>query len=243
MILVWKDLRLRYKKTVFGYFWSVANPLAAGAVLFVAFDYALKMPVENFFLYLLSGLFPWQFFINCTVQAADVFLRDRDLLKKVVFPRFMLVLAMVGHNAAHFLMALPVFFLALLWHQQDHLGMAALFVPLLLINQAILAIGISLMIGTLNLFFRDIANLTVVMTNLWFYATPVIYKAAMLPEKYRLLFFLNPMTPVIELWHLALLSGTTDWQLLLYSFGYNLVVLAVGLMVYRNWEARFAEVV
>lgn len=242
MILVWKDLKLRYKNTVFGYVWSLANPLVSGAVLFIAFEYTLKFPVENFFLYLLSGLFPWQFFVNCTVQAAEVFLRDRDLLKKVIFPRFMLVLAMVGHNAAHFVMALPVLLLALLW-QQHSLTWSLLYIPLLILNQGALAIGVSLAIGTLNLFFRDMANLTVVLTNLWFYATPVIYKSSMLPAPYRWLFFLNPMTPVIELWHGVLLDGAMDWLLFLYSSSVNLVVLATGIWIYRHWEERFAEVV
>lgn len=242
MILVWKDLKLRYKNTVFGYLWSLANPLVSGAVLFIAFEYTLKSPVENFFLYLLSGLFPWQFFVNCTVQSAEVFLRDRDLLKKVIFPRFMLVLAMVGHNAAHFIMALPVLLLALFW-QQNFFTLSLLYIPVLVVNQGVLAIGVSLAIGTLNLFFRDMANLTVVLTNLWFYATPVIYKSSMLPEQYRWLFFINPMTPVIELWHGVLLTGTIDWLLLLYSSAVNLVVLTSGVWIYRHWEERFAEVV
>lgn len=242
-VLVLTELKLRYNHTILGYFWSVANPLVSGLILFVAFDYALKVRVENFFLYLLSGLFPWQFFNNCMVQSSEVFLRNRNLLKKVIFPRFMLVLAMVGQNAIHFCMALPVFFLALLWYQPVGSLTALFYVPLLLINQGILVIGVSAAIGTLNLFFRDMQNLTTVLTNLWFYATPVIFKTSMLPDRLRWLFFLNPMTPVIELWHQALLTQTLDPGLLAYSFGLNLVILWFGMAVYHRWEARFAEVV
>ena len=121
--------------------------------------------------------------------------------------------------------------------------MAALYVPVLLINQGILVIGVSAAIGTLNLFFRDMQSLTAVLTNLWFYATPVIYKVSMIPEKFRWMFFFNPMTPVIELWHQALLLQEIDLGLLAFSFGYNLMILWVGIWVYRHWEARFAEVV
>ena len=242
-ILVWKELKLRYNNTILGYFWSVANPLVAGVILFVAFDYTLKVKVENFFLYLLCGLFPWQFFNNCMVQSGEVFLRNRDLLKKVIFPRFMLVMAMVGQNAVHFCMALPVFFIALFWYQPKGVAMAAVYVPVLLINQGILVVGVSAAIGTLNLFFRDMQSLTAVLTNLWFYATPVIYKVSMIPEKFRWMFFFNPMTPVIELWHQALLLQEIDLGLLAFSFGYNLTILWVGIWVYRHWEARFAEVV
>lgn len=242
-VLVWKELKLRYNNTVLGYFWSVANPLVAGIILFVAFDYTLKFKVENFFLYLLCGLFPWQFFNNCMVQSAEVFLKNRDLLKKVIFPRFMLVMAMVGQNAIHFCMALPVFFIALLWYQPQGALLALLYVPVLLLNQGILVIGVGAAVGTLNLFFRDMQSLTMVLTNLWFYATPVIYKVSMIPEQFRWAFYLNPMTPVIELWHEALLSQTMDPELLGFSFAYNLAILWAGLSVYRHWEARFAEVV
>ena len=115
--------------------------------------------------------------------------------------------------------------------------------PILFFNQLILIIGLSLFISSLNLFFRDMENLTQVLTNLLFYLTPVLYKRDMIPAEYQLFLSLNPMTNVIELWRDLMLSNTINIDLLLKSSTVNLLWFLLGVLVYKKLEKRFAEVV
>ena len=244
LTLIIKELKLRYKNTVFGYLWSVANPLVAALVLFFAFRHALRLQGgEYYFAYLVSGMFPWQFFSTSMNQAPTVFVSNANLLKKVVFPRFMLILALVGQNLLHFMFALPIlFFLLAVWGPPGF-GLRWLWVLPLVMNQCLLIVGLVSLLGTLNLFFRDIGNLTMVALNLCLYATPVMYPLASMPEEVRWLLFVNPMTSVVELWHQGLLGPELQTGLLVFSLAYNCVILAAGVWLYRRWQGRFAEVV
>lgn len=243
IVLIGKELKIRYKNTVFGYLWSVASPLAFALTFYVVFSHTMRLDMENYLVFLLAGMFPWQYFNNSVNQSPWVFLGNASLIKKVTFPRVMLALAMMGNNAIHFLLALPVL-LVFLWmgnivfHWQNILWLFILF-----FNQSLIVFGAVLFLGTTNLFFRDMENLTQVLMNLLFYLTPVLYPIKVIPQEYRLLLSLNPMSQVIELWHQLFLQNQVDYHLLLTSFSYNLLICIVGYWCYRSMEKRFAEVV
>lgn len=242
-VLIGKELKVRYKSTIFGYLWSVANPLAFALTFFIAFRSALKIEIENYLVYLLVGMFPWQFFVNSITQSPSVFLSNANLIKKVTFPRIILIVALIGNNAIHFVLALPILFafMAISGVWPPVLGI--IFIPILFLNQFLLILGLASFLGTANLFFRDMENLTVVLTNMLFYLTPVLYQRESIPTEYQGFLNFNPMALVIELWHQVLMYNQFDYLMLLYSFIYNIVILIVGLLLYFKLEKRFAEVV
>jgi len=242
-VLIAKELKIRYKSTFLGYLWSIANPLAFAFTFFIAFRSALKIEIENYLVYLLVGMFPWQFFANSITQSPAVFLANANLIKKVTFPRFILVLAMNGNNAIHFSLAMPVLFCFMIYFGL-HLSFAnVMFIPVLFFNQLILIFGVSLFLATANLFFRDMENLTVVFTNILFYITPIIYQKKSIPVEYQTILLYNPMFMVVELWHKLMLNNHLDTYLLIDSLVYNSLFLIVGLALYKKLEKRFAEVV
>lgn len=242
-ILVSKELKIRYKNTILGYVWSLANPIAFALTFFVAFKNALRLDIPNYILFLLVGLFPWQFFANAIGQAPSMFIANANIIKKVIFPRFLLVFGLVGNHAFHFALTIPVLLLFMLGYHVVPDIILFLGLPVLFINQLVLIVGLSLFISSLNLFFRDMENLTQVLTNLLFYLTPVLYKRDMIPAEYQVFFSLNPMTNVVELWRGLMLSNSINVDLLLQSAGVNLLWLLVGILVYKKLEKRFAEVV
>jgi len=188
-------------------------------------------------------MFPWQYFNNSVNQSPWVFLGNSSLIKKVTFPRIMLALAMLGNNAIHFLLAMPVL-LAFIWVSGIAFHWSNIpWAFILFLNQSLVVLGAVLFLGTTNLFFRDMENLTQVCMNLLFYATPVLYPMKTLPPEYLDILRFNPMVHVIELWHQLFLQNQVDLQLLLSSFGYNFLIFLVGYWWYRKMEKRFAEVV
>lgn len=241
--LIIKELKVRYKNTFFGYMWSILNPLVFAITFYFAFKNSLKLSVDNYLLYLLIGLFPWQYFANAVNQASCVFLVNATLIKKVIFPRYILILGLVGNHAIHFLCTFPVMYF-FMWYYNCYPELIQIIgIPILFINQSILIVGLGFILGTLNLFFRDMENLTSVLMNVLFYLTPIIYQKNMLPDNIQFLLMFNPMTWVVESWRMLLLEGNFSLEMVSISFLYNIIFLLIGWIVYKYYEKRFAEVV
>ncbi|MDQ0205186.1 ABC transporter permease [Pectinatus haikarae] len=242
-VLVIKELKVRYKNTIGGYLWSVANPLVFALTFFIAFRHTLKVDVDNYILYLLAGLFPWQFFANAVNQAPSMFLSNACLIKKVIFPRYLLIIGLVGNHAVHFFCTFPIMLGLMLFFKTYPTIEVLPGVIMLFISQTVLIVGLSLFLSTLNLFFRDMENLTMVICNLLFYLSPVLYKLDMIPAEYQTIIWLNPMTVMVELWHEILLNSYFNVTLFTYSSMYNIGIFLLGIIVYNKMEKRFAEVV
>lgn len=242
-VLISKELKVRYKNTVLGYLWSVANPMAFALTFFVAFKHALRVDIPNYILFLLVGLFPWQFFSNAVGQAPSMFLANANIIKKVKFPRFLLVLGLVGNHAFHFFLTIPILLIFMIYYQVNLTYILIIGIPILFFNQLLLIIGLSLFISSLNLYFRDMENLTQVLVNLLFYLTPILYKREMVPMEYQIFLTLNPMVKVIELWRDLILANELYWDTFFESFIINVIVCLIGVLTYKKLERRFAEIV
>ena len=242
IVLTQKELKVKYKSSFFGYLWSIAHPLAFAFVFMVAFKVVMRIEVEDYALFLIAGLFPWQWFSNSVNAAPMVFLGNAPIIKKVNFPRNLMPFTQVFQDMIHFFLAIPVIVLFLfIYHKTPSLSW--LFgIPILLIIQFFMTYGISLMVSSTNLFFRDLERLTIIFTTLLFYFTPIIYPEKMIPEKYKHLINLNPLSPLMVNWRNLFLSGTLDISLLLLSIGYATLVFAIGYFVYRKLSWKFAEV-
>lgn len=242
IVLIQKDLKVRYKSSILGYLWSVAHPLAFAIVFYVAFKVIVKIPVENYALFLICGLFPWQWFANSVNAAPMVYLGNAPLIKKVNFPRNLLPFTLVLQDMIHFILAIPVIVLFLLLSgKMPHL-LWLVGIPVLLAAQFCLVYGICLVVASLNLFFRDLERLTTIFTTVFFYVTPVFYPETMIPLKFQGIAKLNPLAPLVISWRNLLLEGTLRLDNLLLSVCYGIVFLALGFFVYRKLVWRFAEV-
>ncbi|MDP8974893.1 MAG: ABC transporter permease [Actinomycetota bacterium] len=256
--LVLRELRSKYKRSVLGWAWSLANPLASMLVFTIVFRVFLKIApplgdpsgLHNFALFLLCGLLPWNFFGNSLSGSIGVIVGNASLVKKVYFPRSLLVFASVGSWTTSFLIELVVLLVALL--------IAGNFVvpwlPVLLVIVAVLMFfiaGVALIFSAANVYFRDVEHLVGVALQVWFYATPVVYPISLVPERLelagrslpvRFLYELNPMVGFVEAIRDAVYDlrfpGLGDFA---YLVGVSGLVFVGGLTLFSRLERRMAE--
>lgn len=242
IVLTQKELKVRYKRSFLGYLWSIANPLALALVFFIAFKIFMKIQVENYTLFLISGLFPWQWFSNSVNVSAMVFIGNAPLIKKVNFRRDVLVIATVLNDMLHFILSIPVIVVFIFFYGMKPSLSWLIGIPILLIIQFIITLGFSIAIAAINLFFRDIERIVFIFTTLMFYVTPIIYPEDMIPAEYRGLILLNPLSVLMVSWRKLFMNGTMDFRNVTLAFIYSLLVVAIGYIIFRKLRWRFAEV-
>jgi len=242
LVLTQKEMKVRYKSNFLGYIWSIGHPLAFAFVFFIAFKVVMKIQIEGYVLFLIAGLFPWQWFSNSVNASPMVFLGNASIIKKVNFPRNIIPLATILNDLIHFVLSIPVIVLFMLIYHKSPSFSWLYGLPLLLGIQFLMTYGISLMISSINLFFRDLERLTGIFTTLLFYFTPVIYPETMIPEKYKHLINLNPLALLMMSWRNLFLKGVLEPAFLIIAFAYSLAALLLGYQVYRKLSWKFAEV-
>lgn len=242
IVLTQKELKLRYKNSFFGYLWSIGQPLAFAIVFFISFKIVMKVQVEDYTIFIIAGLFPWQWFSNSVNASSTVFLGNASIIKKISFPRSLLPLSQVFQDMIHLIFAIPVIVVFLLIYHKTPAFSWLYGIPLLLFIQFLMTYGICLIISSVNLFFRDLERLTSLATMLLFYFTPILYPETMVPEKYRAIIHGNPLAPLMISWRDLFLEGVLHPLHLLLSFVYACITVALGYGVYRKLSMRFAEV-
>lgn len=241
-VLVHKDLTTRYKGSLLGFCWSILNPLASAYVFFVVFGLFMRMDVPHFIVVLLSAMFPWQWFSNSVNEGAMIFLANPTLVKKVAFPRQAIPLVMNLQHMLHFLLSLPVL-VAFMLAEGLYPGWNWLWdVPILTLLTLATTYGFSLFLGSLNIFLRDIGNLVTIFVQLAFFGTPIMYVLSIVPAKYLWFFKVNPVAPLFICWRAALYDGQLPMEWFPLALVYALIILALGVLVFRGLQRRFAEV-
>lgn len=240
--LLQKELRVRYKNLSLGYLWSLANPLVYALLYYGIFKIVMKVKIENFSLFLITGLFPWQWFANSVLVGPWTFMGNAPLIKKVNFPRYLLSAVAVGQDLVHFLASIPVIILFLFIFDSYPSISWFIGIPILTLIQLVLTYGANIFIATINLFFRDMERLIQVGMTFLFYTTPVVYELSMVPEKFRNLLYLNPVAPLILAWRALFLNGELDWINMGIALIWALLLFAVGQFVYAKLSWRFAEI-
>jgi len=242
IVLTQKEMKIRYKSSFLGYVWSILNPLAFAFIFFVIFKVVMRIQMENYTLFLITGLFPWQWFSNSVNMSPGVFLGSASIIKKVNFPRNLTLLAVVLQDMIHFVLAIPVIVFFMFIYQERPSFSWFYGIPILLGIQLFMTYGIALAISSINLFFRDLERLTTIFTMFLFYVTPIIYPETMIPARYRYLIDLNPVAPLMISWRNLFLEGTLRLELLAISLAYGVAAYMAGYFIYKKLSWKFAEV-
>lgn len=240
--LVNRDLRTRYKGSALGFLWTFLNPLLQLAIYSVVFSFIMRIQVENYTGFLFVALLPWFYFSTSTSTANSLIIGQASIIKKIYFPRFILPLSSAISGLINlclsFLVAVPV----MIFLGGQPLSPYLLFLPVILILQGILVLGMVLLISSLNVYFRDLEHLWGILLQGWMYLTPILYPLTMVPEKYRDWFYLNPMTAITLLYRDVLHYGKVpDNGLLLQASAWALAIGVVGFLVFQKLSRRFAE--
>ena len=241
-LLIKKEITLRYKRTYLGFLWSLLNPLLTSLVLFVSFRIFMRFEIENFVLFLLAALFPWTWFSASVTMSSSVLTGNVSLIKKVIFPKQFLILATVVAQLVNFIFSLPILIgLTYFYGSAPSLNWL-IGIPVLVIVQFTVIYGLSLLISIANTFFRDLEYLVTVLISLLFWMTPIIYPLEAVPEQARIFLLMNPVTYLIQAWRDLFFSNILNWHNILVSMITAVVVLFVGLLIFKKLDRRLDEV-
>jgi lipopolysaccharide transport system permease protein len=243
--LVWRDVKVRYKQTVLGVLWAVLQPVLTMLVLALFFGRLGGMAnhVDGpYSLFVFAGLLPWQFFSAAVAQAGLSLVTSGNMLKKVYFPRLIIPLSSIGAGVVDFAASSAVMFLLMRYHGVP-IRLSILAVPFLLAGTALAAIGIGTLLAALVIAYRDFRYVLTFLIQLWMFASPVAYPLERIPEKYRLLYAINPMAGFISGFRSALLGQPWHPACLAVSSAVSGLMLAAGLLYFKRTERRFADIV
>jgi len=256
--LVVRDLKVRYKSSVLGFVWSLLNPLLMMLVFTVVFT--LLMPNRNivhFPVFLLSGILPWNFFSTAVMGSITSIVGNAPLIKKVYFPREILPISTVLSNAVNFVLALLVLF-AMLFIARIGITLWIIWLPAIILVQIIFSLGLSFILSTLNVFYRDTAVIMEVVIQAWFFLTPVFYPIDLIPLQGKLLgimlpirrlaYILNPMASIIASYRTVLYGsingappGPPGFDFLSRTAVSSILVLVVGYLIFAHYSGDFGE--
>lgn len=247
--LVWRDIKVRYKQTALGVFWIVLQPVVSMIVFSLLFGTLLKVPSGEvpYPIFAYAALLPWNYFASSLNRSSASVVNSAHLITKVYFPRLIIPISGVLSGLVDFAIAFLV-----LVGMMIYFGImptrAALLLPALVLLAMCTALGFGLWLSALNVRFRDINHVIPYLIQVWMYATPVIYGSTLIPERFRFLLGLNPMTGVVEGFRWALLGhrladARPPGPLFVASIGLALTVLITGLIFFRRTERTFADIV
>lgn len=243
--LVWRDLKVRYSQAALGTAWAIVQPVIAVAIFTVIFGFFAKLPSDGvpYPVFAFAAILPWTYFSEAVRRSAFGLVGDSELVKKVYFPRLIIPMANIVSPLLDFFVSLGVLVLLMLWYGLTPTA-TLLAVPVLLAMTAALALGLGLWLGPVNVRFHDVMHTLPFLLQIWMYATPVVYPLSMVPERFKLLYSLNPAVGLIEGFRWAVLgTGTLDLRALGVSAVVTVVALVGGLLWFKREERQFADVI
>ena len=240
--LVLKDIRLKYRGSVFGFLWSLANPLLMMVVYTVAFTFILRIRSEGFVFSLMLGLLSWTFFSSSAAMSTGAIVDNSGLLKSVLFPRAILPIGTVLFNLAQYLLTVSVFLPAMMIWYGIAPSLPMILFPVFLGLQVVLTIGIALILATATAFFRDVRHLLEVALAVMFWTTPILYELRDVPERMQLLILMSPVSPfVVAYQQIFLYRSWPDATVWLMACAHAFGAFIVGALLFLAFEDRFTE--
>lgn len=236
-----KELKLKYRNSTLGFLWSFFNPVLMLIVYSFAFKYVLGSKIENFTVFLLAGLLPWTFFQSAVQMSTNSIVNNANLIRKVYFPREIIPLSLILSNFINFLITLVVLIIAIVVFRVT-VSFKLIIVPFSLLLLLLFTIGLSLILSSLNVYYRDISHFTEIIFMAWFYLTPIVYQLSMIPEKFKMLLLLNPMTLIIECIRAPLVNNTfPNLNYVIIITIIDILLIWIGYKIFKNLEKSFAE--
>ena len=236
-----KEIRGKYKNSFLGVLWSFLNPLLQIVVYAVVFQVILKNPQENYAIFLCCGLIPWTFFSSTVTRSAFTMIENGNIIKKVYFPREILPISIVTSEAVNFMIS-TIIILGFVIFGGIGISKYIIFYPLVLLAQYLLLIGISLIISSISVYVRDLQHLIGVAMQLLFYATPIVYASETIPDNFKWILYLNPMTYIINgyrdiFYNQKMIDVIPTLLLIIIS----IILCLIGYIIFNKLQKGFAE--
>ena len=242
--LIWRDIKIRYKQTLLGSSWAIIQPLFAMLLFTLIFGRLARMPSDGipYPLFAYAGLLLWTFFANSLTNSGNSLVGSSSLITKVYFPRVIIPGAAVLAGLLDLVIA-SLLLIPLLLYYRVSLTWNLLLLPLFVLLATLLALGVGMWLSALNVKYRDVRYALPFLVQLWLFASPVIYPTSLVPERWRWVLALNPMTGIIDGFRTSLLGGKFDTLTILTSAALTITILFVSFLVFQRVEDSFADIV
>jgi len=245
MNLTRREVRGRYSQSLFGVGWAVAQPLATMAVFTLVFSRLGQIPSGGapYPIFAYAALVPWFFFSNSVSSGTLSLIAYRNIVTKTYFPREIVPLAQVASRLIDF-SAAAALYAALMTYYGIGLGRWALVAPLFFVLLVLFTLAVTMATSAVNVFYRDVNPVVQIALQLWLYLTPVAYPLAAVPQKYRLLFALNPLSAIVEGFRASIVFGRApDWPLTAAAAAIVVVLFVAAFTTFKQLDKYFADVI
>ena len=242
-----KELKVKYRGSVLGFFWSLLNPVLMMLVYSFVFSIVMRQGIKDFAIFLICALLPFNFLSNSINYSAGSIISNANLVKKIYFPKEIIPLSIVFSNLINFLLELGVLFIILaIFRYPFYIYLYLL--PLIIFIQIFLVAGFALLVSSLNVFFRDLQHLISIIMLVWFFGTPIIYQLSMVPERFKFVMQINPMTVFAtfyrDIFYYVKYSQNfyiPPLSIIFICLGLTFFFFFLGYYIFKKLEPRFAE--
>ncbi|MFC7679255.1 ABC transporter permease [Paenibacillus sp. GCM10028914] len=236
-----KEIKLKYKNSILGFLWSFLNPLVMLGIYTFVFKYVIKIQIEDFELFLFSGLISWTFLNSTIVMSSNSLINQGNLIKKVYFPREVIPLSVVFSNFINYMVMIVIIFLATLLIQGE-VSSHIYLLPLIIGITILFTTGLSLIVSIMTVKYRDVSYLVEVLLLFLFYMTPIVYSQELVPTEYLYLISLNPFNWMVSLHRAVFLPGINfEWTDFNALFVVSLLVFWIGYSLFKKKEMSIVE--
>ncbi|MFH1754644.1 MAG: ABC transporter permease [Candidatus Latescibacterota bacterium] len=243
--LVWRDVKIRYKQTALGAAWAIIQPFMTMIIFTLFFGKMAKMPSDGipYPIFAYSALLPWTYFSVSLGLSGNSLVTNARLIQKVYFPRVAIPASSALSGLVDFFIA-SIVLLGMMFYYDIPLSFGLLLWPVLLIPLVFLVLGVGMILSALNVKYRDIKYAIPFFIQSWLFITPIIYPTSIIPERFRPLINLNPLTGLIEAFRASLLpTRSVDWGSVLISVGITSIIFIFGTLYFKKTERAFADII
>ncbi len=243
--LAWRDMKTRYAQAAIGAGWAIIQPLLTTIIFTVVFSYWAKIPSDGlpYPIFAYAAILPWTLFARSLERSTLSVVSEGGLIKKVYFPRLIIPVVSTFINLVDFAVGFTILIIMMLWYQLwPTWGILAL--PLFVCMAVMTSLSVSLWLSAINVKYRDVASVVPLLTQLWMFASPVLYPSSIVPERLQSLYALNPMTGVIEGFRWALLGKQPpNWFMVMISLCAVSALFMAGVVFFKRVERTFADII
>lgn len=242
--LIWRDVKIKYKQTLLGAAWAIIQPLFTMLIFTLIFSKVARIDSNGipYPIFAYAGLLPWTFFANGINHSGNSMVSNAHLITKVYFPRVIIPVAAVGAGLVDFAVAF-VMFLVLMVYYRTQLTANLFMLPALVALTTLLAIGVGMWLSAINVKYRDVKFAIPFLVQIWMYLSPIAYPITVVPQRWRLLYSLNPVTGIIEGYRSAFFGRPFDWMSLGISLAITMVLTGYAAYEFRKLEKGFADII
>ena len=241
--LIRRELRGKYKGSVLGFLWAFLNPLLQLIVYTIVFSLITRSSIEDFYLYLFVVLIPWMYISACMTGGATCITGQTELVKKIYFPRLVLPISYATSQFVNMLLSFVVVFAVLIVSGKGINPVSILFLPIIMIIEYIMGVAIAILFSCINVYLRDLQQVSGVLSMAWQFFSPVLYSIEeTIPEQYISIYMMNPIAPMVVIYRQILYyKQIPDWELFLNPLVFSICLLVISCLVFSKLKKHFAE--